>query len=330
MAQLGLRHPLPHETDWSRCVELAEIADETGIDTIWVGESWRTSSVPLLTQIAAVTTTADVCAGVFNVYSRTPSVIAMNAASLATVADGRVRIGLGTSGPAVVENFHGIEFDRPLRRTREYIEIIRGFLSGNPVDYDGDLFDLAGFAIDAPPNQIPLYVAAMGETNIELTGAFADGWIPLLLPKSALPDALTHLERGANHHDRALTDIDVAPWIPTCISAAEPARAREHTRALIGFYVGAMGDFYADTLSRFGYADDAAAIQRGWNDDGTTGAAAAIPDELLDDVAVCGTPAAAAKSLDAYRANGADMPVAYIPAHWAEDELIEETIRHLA
>lgn len=330
MTEIGLRHPLPHETDWAACVEFASIADETGVDTIWVGESWRTSSVPLLTQIAMTTESADLCAGVFNVYSRTPSVIAMNAASLAAVADGRVRIGLGTSGPAVVEDFHGVAFDRPLRRTREAIEIVNAFLSGEPVDYDGELFDLAGFAIDAPDDRVPIYVAAMGQTNLELTGAFADGWIPLLVPKSALDDALAHVDSGANAHGREVSEIDVAPWVPTCISADDPARARQYTRSLIGFYVGAMGDFYANTLRRFGYSEEADAIQTGWNDKGTDGAAAAIPDGMLNDFAACGTPENAADSLAAYRSNGADMPVAYIPAHWASDDIIEETIRNLA
>lgn len=330
MASIGLRHPLPHETSWTNCIDFGKIADASGVDTLWVGESWRTSSVPLLTQLAAATATTDVCAGVFNVFSRTPSVIAMNAASLATVADGRVRIGLGTSGPAVVENFHGVEFHRPLRRTREYIEIIRAFLSGDRVDYDGEMFDLAGFGIDAPETNLPIYVAAMGETNLELTGAFANGWIPLLVPKSALSEALTHVERGAESRDRTLSDIDVAPWIPTCISESDPDLARDHARSLIGFYVGAMGDFYANTVKRFGYSEEADEIQAGWNDDGTDGAAAAIPREMLEDFAACGTPDDAAASLDEYRSQGADMPVAYIPAHWADDDTIEETIRALA
>jgi alkanesulfonate monooxygenase SsuD/methylene tetrahydromethanopterin reductase-like flavin-dependent oxidoreductase (luciferase family) len=306
------------------------IAEERGLDSIWVGESYGAAAVPLLTRLLEHTDSIDVCSGILNVYARTPALVAMTANSLAAIDDGRFRLGLGTSSEAVIEQFHGVDFDRPLRRTREYVEIVRAFQSGDRVDYDGDLFDLSGFALDADRTyDTPVYLAAMGEHNRELTGAVADGWIPLMVPNTSLGDALEAVRAGADRAGRSLTDVDVAPWVPTCVSAREPEAALEAVRSLIGFYVGAMGDYYANAATAFGFGDEADAIRDGWRDNRQAGADAAVTDEMVDAFGVAGAPAEAAQSAERFVEAGADNPVAYVPAKWADESLVRETVTHL-
>lgn len=311
-------------------IEYVELAEECGLESFWVGESWGSSSVPILTQLLERTDSIDVCSGVFNVYTRTPALIAMTANTLADLSGGRFRVGLGTSGPAVIENFHGVEFEVPLRRTREYIEIVRAYLRGERVEYDGELYELSGFALDADDHyDCPIYVASMGEVNRRLTGHFADGWMPLLVPSTALEEALGAVERGTERGDRSIEDVDVAPWVPTCISEAEPEKATEHVRSQIAFYVGAMGDYYANMVSELGFSEEVDAIEAGWAADTQAGAEAAVTDEMLSALGACGTPEEAAASFEAFVDAGADSPIAYVPSRWASDELVRETIRHL-
>lgn len=317
-------------TEREKLFKYATLADERGLESIWVGESWGRAAVPMITQLLERTDTIDVSSGIFNIYTRTPGLIAMTANTLADIGEGRFRIGLGTSGPAVIEDFHGVEFDRPLRRTREYIEIIRSLLSGNRINYDGEIFELSNFSIDMNVSyESPIYIAAMGETNRQLAGEFADGWIPLLLPNICLDEALDAVKRGATHGDRSLDDIDVAPWIPTCISEKDPISAREHVRSLIAFYVGAMGDYYANTVASFGFSEEAKKIRSGWQDDRQVGAEAAVSEEMVTTIGAAGTPTEAAESFAKFMEAGADSPVAYIPSRWAGDDLIRETITHL-
>ncbi len=311
-------------------LEYAVLAEEAGLESIWVGEAWGMASVPMHTRILERTEMIDVCSGIFNIYARTPGMTAMTANSLADIGDGRFRVGLGTSGPAVIENFHGVKFERPLRRTREYVEIVRALLAGERVEYDGELFQLSGFSLDMERyHECPIYVAAIGEKNRQLTGEFADGWIPLLVPDTRLKEALGDIERGAERGDRSIDDLDIAPWVPTCISQEEPDAAREHVRSIIAFYVGAMGDFYANTVTSFGFGEEAEAIRDGWKENRQDGAEAGVTDEMLSAFGACGTPEEAAESFKRYRDAGADSPVAYVPSKWADDELIRETITHL-
>jgi coenzyme F420-dependent oxidoreductase len=306
------------------------LAEEQGLESIWVGESWGSASVPMLTQLLERTERIDVCSGIFNVYTRTPGLISMTANTLAEIGDGRFRIGMGASGPAVIEEFHGVEFDRPLRRTREYVEIVRAFLTGERVEYDGEVFDLSGFALDVEENhECPIYVAAMGETNRQLTGEFADGWMPLLVPSTSLGNALEAVEHGAIRGDRSLSEIDVAPWVPTCISEESPDEAREHVRSLIAFYVGAMGEYYANAAASFGFGEEAEAIRNGWESDRQTGAEAGVTEEMIDAFGAAGTPAEAAESFERFGDAGADSPVAYLPSRWADESALRETIEQL-
>jgi coenzyme F420-dependent oxidoreductase len=326
MRARALRLPPLSGTTRTQCLEYAALADRLGIDAIWVGEAWGRNAVVLLTQIAERVDDADVGAGIFNVYSRTPGLIAMTAAALSDVAPAGVRIGLGASGPAVVEHFHGRAFESPLRRTRECIEIVDALLSGETGEYDGRVFDLSGFALDPPAtHDVPVYNAAMGEKNLELTGEFADGWLPLYVPVERFERAIATIERGARRRDRSIEDVDVAPYLLTCVSDDDPGAARDAVRGVIAFYVGAMGEYYHRTVSRFGYAAEADRIRAAWRDGERERARAAVTDEMLDAFAVCGSSETAAASLERFEAAGVDTPVGALPST-ASEELLRETI----
>lgn len=326
----GVRIPGADEYGRETAIELAQLAEDRSLETVWVGESWGQSSVPLLTQILDRTDRIEACSGIFNVYSRTPALMAMEVTALSDLSNGRVRIGLGTSGRAVIEDFHGIPFDVPLRRTREYIEIVRAYLSGDEVTYDGSIFELSKFQLNMDETwDVPIYVAAMGKHNCRLVGEFADGWLPLLVPHTAFGDALSAVEEGAHRAGRSLADIDVAPWIPTCVSETDPEKAVEAVRSLIAFYVGAMGDYYAEAVSRFGYEDQTSAIRRGWADNRLSGAKNAVTDEMVSAFGACGTVDEATATLEAFVEAGVDSPIAYIPTKWMSESMARTTVAHL-
>lgn len=326
----GVRIPGASEFGRTTAIELAQLAEENSLETVWVGESWGQSSVPLLTQILDRTDRIEACSGIFNIYSRTPALIAMEAYTLSEVSNGRVRIGLGTSSQTVIEELHGVSFDKPLRRTREYIEIIRAYLTGEPVEYNGELFELSGFGLDIEQEyDVPIYVAAMGERNRQLVGEYADGWIPLLIPHTAFDDALSAVDRGANRAGRSMDDMDIAPWIPTCISEDDPDAAVDAVRSLIAFYVGAMGDYYAASVGRSGYTKEAELIKAGWRANNLKGAKQGVSDEMVQAFGACGTVDDAMDSLASFDRAGVDSPIAYVPSRWTSERLVRETFSHL-
>jgi len=331
MSPIGLRLPQPHEEPAKETVsEYAQLADEEDIDSVWFSESYGRNMVPGLTQSLSVTDSVDIGAGIVNIYSRSPALVAMTAADLAERSDGRFRLGLGASGPPLVENFHGLEFEAPLRRTREYVEIIRQYLSGGSIDYDGKIFDLSGFALDPDCEyDVPIYTAALGERNRNLTGEFADGWLPFLVPLDGISTAMDAIEEGASRQNRSLSDITVSPFIITCISSENPEEARAIGRKQFAFYVSAMGDFYHRVVSDQGYADEADAIRSEWNNENYDEARSNVTEEVLDAFTLTGSPASVQERLEEYYEAGVDEPIANLPARYMSEEIIRETIRNL-
>lgn len=329
MVELGIR--LPKGDTLEESTEYGRLAESAGVSSIWVSEGWKRNSVPTMEHLLEHTDEPDVCAGIFNIFSRTPGLIAMTARGFCDTYGERFRIGLGASAKPVVESFHGMEFESPLRRTREYIEIVNTLLAGEELDYSGRFFELSGFSLQDLDRayEVPLYNAAMGETNLKLTGEFADGWLPHLFPVTGYDRAISILETGAEKRGRSVDDLTVAPYLPTCISDERPDEAEDHVRGLLGRYVGGMGNYYHRTVSEAGYGDAADAIQAEWQDGNYEAAKANVSADLLRDCSVCGTVDEAAESIRRFRSAGADEPVAYVPPR-APDPLIRETIQNLA
>lgn len=329
MPEVGAR--LPTENDWSDTVEYARIADQQGLESVWIAEGWGRNTVPLMTQIFEATDRIDVCAGIFNIYSRTPALMAMTARAFCDSYGERFRLGLGTSAKPIMEGVHGQSFESPLRRTREYIEIINSLLAGESTEYDGRFFDLSGIGLQEMDQSydVPIYVAAMGETNLQLTGEFADGWLPLFVPRDQFETAVEMLKDGTQRADRSIADVTKAPYVPTCLSADQPEESQNAVRDLIAWYVGGMGSYYYRTLSEFGYGDTADAVREEWQAGNHEAARDAVSEAVIDQLTISGHPDDAEQKLARYDEVGVDELVAYIPPK-APEYLIEETIEHVA
>ncbi|WP_459194357.1 TIGR04024 family LLM class F420-dependent oxidoreductase [Halosimplex sp. J119] len=323
--------PVAAQPSVESLVEYAQTAEELGYERAWLPETWGRDAVTVLTAVAERTSEIGIGTSIANVYSRSPALIGQTAATLQEVSDGRLRVGLGPSGPAVVEGWHGADYDRPLRRTRETIEIVRLVLSGERVEYDGEIFQLSGLRLRCDPPDTPpgIDAAGMGPKSVELAGRFADGWHALMLTKDGLRDRIEDLQRGAELGDRGLDDLRVTLSLP-CIALDDRERARGLARNHLAFYVGAMGTFYREALERQGYEDEAVEIASEWANRNHDAAEAAITDELLDDLGIAGTPEECRERYDDWEGiDGVDAVSVSFP-RGAEPAEITETMRALA
>lgn len=259
--------------------------------------------------------------------------MAQSAASLDAISGGRLIIGLGTSGPLVVEHWHGQRWARPLQRTREYVEILRLALAGERVNHDGELFQLRGFTLrdPSPERTVPIMIASIGPQNIGLTGEIADGWLPIFLRRDALPAMQAILAVGAERVGRNAEDIEIAPSVLSAVSG-DSAEASALVRAHIAFYVGGMGTFYNRMMRRFGWEAEAALIKNEWDKPeraGRAAAALAVTDEMVKSTSAVGTVAHARASLSEAYAVGVTLPILMFP-YGASLGLMRETLEALA
>ena len=250
--------------------------------------------------------------------------------SLDEISEGRVILGLGTSGPLVIENWHGLPFDRPLRRTREYIEIIRLILSGERVNYQGEVFQLKGFRLPFTPvrPRVPVYVASLGPQNLRLTGELADGWLPIYLDATHLSSFQHDIERGAKRVGRSLEAIDVAPYILSCVSEDAEA-ARRLVQAHLAYYIGGMGTFYANLIARYGFEDEVGRVREAWARRDRQAAANHINEAMVAHMAICGSPTEGQAQLKSYRDAGVTLPIVSF-THGASRAMIQQTLEGLA
>jgi coenzyme F420-dependent oxidoreductase len=230
--------------------EQAKRAEELGYHRVWLPETWGRDAVTVLTSIAHRTDDIGIGSSILPIYSRSPVLVGQTAATLQEVSDGRFRLGLGPSGPIVIENWHGVDYGNPLRRTRETVEIVKRVLAGEEVEYDGEYFDLSGFRLRCEPPETPPAVdaAGMGPKAVELAGRFADGWHALMLTRDGIRDRLADLRRGADLAGRDPEDVRVTLSL-TCAALEDGERARQSVRQHLAFYVGGMGTFYQDSLA---------------------------------------------------------------------------------
>lgn len=270
----------------------AREAEAIGFEYVSMGEATGWNLVPLLTLIAERTETVGIANDVFSPWGRSPALLAQTALTLHDVSGGRYRMGLGPSSPAITERWHGFAFERPLRRVRETIDIVRQVYAGERIAYEGDLFDVPeglGYDRSVPEDPPGIDLATLGPKAVELTGRFANGWVPQLFTVEGLEERLEDLHRGADLGDRDPDSVRVAPIIRT-FASEDRERAREATRSMVAFLVGAYGPFYGNSVAEQGFEASVEAIRAAWAERDTDAMAAACPDELLDAVAVCGSP----------------------------------------
>jgi coenzyme F420-dependent oxidoreductase len=330
MARIGLTLPRSEDLPRREIIEVVQQAEALGYDSVWVGESWGRDGFTWLTQLACHTSRIKLATGITPVYSRSPALIAQSVAALDEISEGRVILGLGTSGPLVIENWHGLPFDRPLQRTREYIDIIRLILSGERVNYQGEVFQLKGFRLPFTPVRpsVPVYVASLGPQNLRLTGELADGWLPIYLDTAHLPGFQRALADGAKRGGRRLEAIDVAPYILSCVSEDVEA-ARRLVQAHLAYYIGGMGTFYANLIARYGFDDEVARVREAWAQGDRQAAASHVSDTMVAHLAICGSPNEGQVQLERYRAAGVALPIVSF-THGASRAMIQQTLEGLA
>jgi coenzyme F420-dependent oxidoreductase len=328
--RLGVHLPVAAQPSLDGLVEIGVRAEELGYDRAWLPETWGRDAVTTLALLAERTDRIGVGSSLFNVYSRSPALLGQTAATLQEASGGRFRMGLGPSGPAVVERWHGVDFGRPLRRTREAVEVVRQVLAGDTVTYDGDGFDLDGFRLrcDPPEPPPPIDVGAMGPTAVELAGRFADGWHALMCSPDGLRDRAADLARGAELGGRSLDEFHVTLVVPAAVSEDGGERARDLVARHVAFYTGGMGTFYRDALERQGY-DAAGRAHEAWQA-GDRDRAVDLVRGFVDDLGVWGTPGTARTALDRFRAVDVVDEVAIAFPRAATDDDVAATLSALA
>lgn len=305
-------------------VALARTADELGFDSVWGAEGYGQEAVALLGALSAVTEQIRLGTGILQIPARQPAAAATAAATLDRISGGRALLGLGLSGPQVSEGWYGVPFTAPLRRTREYVEIIRLACSGERLSYQGrewtiptpdglglgkELRMLGGGPVQ---DRIPIYLGVSGPRTVAQCGEIADGWLPFLFsPDHA--DMLTEpLLRGLARAGRDRSEMTIAPTVPAALHR-DPDVARDLVRPMIAFYLGGMGakdkNFYTELAVRYGHAASALACQERFLAGDRTGAEAALTTELIDLVSLAATPATLEKKLDAYETAGVDTMI---------------------
>jgi len=294
--------------------------ESAGIDTVWIAEAYSFDAVSLMGYLAAKTNTVKIGSGILNIYSRTPSCLGQTAAGLDAVSNGRAILGLGASGPQVIEGFHGIAYDKPLARTREIIEICRMMWRREPVVHEG-IYNLplpegqgtglgkALKLINHPVRaEIPIYVAAIGDKNVAMTAEVADGWLPIFyMPDKANDVWGKALAEGKAKRDPALGELDVVAGGLFAIGEGLES-IRDFMRPQLALYIGGMGargkNFYNALACRYGFEEEAKKIQDLYLDGKKKEAAEVVPAEMLEAMTLVGPEGYIKDKVAAFRESG--------------------------
>jgi F420-dependent oxidoreductase-like protein len=284
---------------------LVEHADRVGVDSVWVAEAYGSDAVTVLAYLAAHTERIELGSAVMQMPARTPAATAMTAMTLDALSGGRFRLGLGLSGPQVVEGWHGVAYGRPLARTREYVDVVRAIVAREePLSYQGEHYRIPYDGPDATGlgkplksilhplrSRIPIYLAAIGPKNTRQTAAIADGWLPIFYSPEREDVFAEHLDAGLADAGRDPAELDVAATVYVA-AGDDVAACRDQLRPLFALYIGGMGardqNFYADLARRYGFEAAADRIQDLYLDGRKDEAAGAVPDELVDEMALVG------------------------------------------
>jgi F420-dependent oxidoreductase-like protein len=296
--------------------EIVREAEKLGYDSVWTSEAYGSDAATVLAWLAGQTQSIKLGSAIFQMPGRSPAMTAMTAATLDQISGGRMKLGIGPSGPQVAEGWHGQPFAKQLQRTREYVEVVRMALARERVEFHGETLELPlpngqgkalKLMIGPVQESIPIYIAAIGPKNVTLTGEIADGWIPIFFSPEHVSEFRPLLEEGAQRAGKSLNGFDVAPTVNVLISDDAEA-ARNVMRPILALYVGGMGsrekNFYNQLMQRYGFEDAAREVQDLYLEGKKDEAAAALPDELIDQVTLCGPQDRARERLAVYRDAG--------------------------
>lgn len=297
-------------------LQLAQEADRLGYSVAWAAEAYGSDAATVLAWVAAQTRNIDIGSAVFQIPGRTPANTAMTAATLDTLSRGRFRLGLGVSGPQVSEGWHGVRFNKPLTRTREYIQIVDKALRRERVSYEGEFFTLPlpdgpgkALTLTVHPvrEHIPRYLAAIGPKNLQLAGELFDGWLAIFFSPEFAADQVAHIATGRQLAGKTTAGFDVVPTVPVVIGD-DVTTCADPLRGYTALYVGGMGsraqNFYNQLAVRMGYEKAATEIQQRYLAKDIAGAMAAVPQDFIDRTALIGPPERIGQRLHAYAEAG--------------------------
>ncbi|MEV0054588.1 LLM class flavin-dependent oxidoreductase [Saccharopolyspora shandongensis] len=320
--------------DWSEPVEFAVEAEKLGLDIVWVAEAWGSDAPSTLGYLAARTEHVLLGSGIIQLGTRTPVAIAQAAITLSQLSAGRFLLGLGPSGPQVIEGLHGVPFAKPMARMRETVEVIRAALSGEKISFSGGQFQIPLPGGDARPmrlsaraeHDIPIYLATLSPGMLRLTGRIADGWLGTsFVPEGAGEAYFAHLDAGLAEAGRTRADLDVCQGAEVAF-AADADELREmlgDRKKKLAFSLGGMGssstNFYNNAYSRQGWAEVAAQVRQRWQAGDHDGAAALVTDEMVLGTTLIGTEEMVRDRLRVWQDAGVDTVRLY-PAGETLDE----------
>ena len=299
----------------------AKRLEDAGVGYLWTGEAYTADAVSAMGFLAAVTSTAQIGSSILPLYTRTPALLAMTAVGLDKLSGGRFILGIGASGPQVIEGFHGLPYDAPVGRTKEIIDICRSVWRRDRLEYAGQKYQIplaeglgTGLGkplklIDHPlRDRIPVYVASLGPKNVELTAAIAEGWLPLhYWPDRAADVWGDSLAAGLARRAADLPPLEIVAGGPLAIGD-DVEHLRERARPMLALYFGGMGargrNFYNDVLKRYGFEKEAEQIQDAYLSGDRKAAAAMVPAELVESMSLVGDESFVRDRIAAYRASG--------------------------
>ncbi len=285
----------------NQVLESSKILSKTNIDSIWIPETWGMENFSMLSAVTNQTKTQKIGSSIINIYSRSPSLIAMGASTVDTLSDGRLILGLGTSSLPLVETFHGDKFEKPLQRMKECVEIIRLVLSGKKINYTGEIFDLKNFTLLTKPKRksIPIYLAAVNEKMVNLTWNIGDGVIFYLRPINEMKETITKMQSKKK--------IDVACQIITCVTEDSDV-AIKRAKKTLAFYVS-VGKVYREFLEKNGFKNETSNIFDEFKKSGSKSTHEFVTDSMLQSLCIAGTLEECKKQLQKFYESGLDLPI---------------------
>ncbi len=321
-------------------LRVVQEAERLGYDSVWAAEAYGSDAATVLAWLAAQTTKVKLGSAIFQMPGRSAAMTAMTAATIDELSGGRMLLGIGSSGPQVAEGWHGQRFARQLQRTREYVAVVRTALARDRVQFQGQTLELPlpdgpgkplKLMISPVQERIPIYLAAIGPKNTALAGEIADGWIPTFFSPEHVGELRSLLEEGAARVGRALNGFDIAPTVNAFVSE-DRELARNVMRPALALYIGGMGsreqNFYNKLVQRYGFEHAAKEVQDLYLDGRKGEAGAAIPDELIELVSLCGPPDVVRQRIAAFRDAGVGTLMIMPMAFTTEDRI--EQLRAIA
>ena len=285
----------------NQVLECSKILSKTNVESIWIPETWGMENFSMMGAVANNTTTQKIGSSIINIYSRSPSTITMGAVTTDILSNGRLVLGLGTSSVPIVEDFHGVKFDNPVQRMKEYVEIIRLSLTKKQINYTGKIFNLKNFTLLIEPKRqiIPIYLAAINQKMVELAWEIGDGVIFYLRPLEEMKKTISKMQ--------SKNKIDVACQIITCVSN-DSDDAIQRAKKTLAFYVS-VGKIYREFLAKNGFENETKNIFEEFKKSGFKSNHELVTDVMLNSLCIAGSPDEAKLQLDKFRNSGIDLPI---------------------